>query len=337
MRRRRLLALLSATAAGTAGTAGCLGDADPGTADPSDGTDTPGATTTEPPGGATDGPPGEPTDEDGFPPRDDGVDRVVWWSDVDDPSGRIVLEPAVTGNELPEASATFTLHNRSDRRFSTNFYDWGLYRREDDRWHLVAPRFVNQPLMRLPPGDSHAWDLTTSSTVPERRTPTASGTESVTVRPVGGGTYAFAIDGWFETQTATPTYEHETVYAARFDLSGPDLALEPSGAVSAAERDGDVVRVEATGDENEDARPATYVLSRASDAEAVHTMVTEQAYRQWPLRDALAHAEDDVEQVRLRAATSTHPPFGVHNDDPPAFVYDGTPWRVTVEDVEEAG
>lgn len=126
------------------------------------------------------------------------------------------------------------------------------------------------------------------------------------------------------------------MYAARFDLEGPDLSLEPSAAVTSVERDGEVVRLGTDAEAQGDARLATYVLSRASDGEAVHTMVTEQAYRQWPLRDALAHAEAGVTEVRLRAATGAHPPFGVHNDDPPAFVYDGTPWRVTVEDVEEA-
>jgi len=125
------------------------------------------------------------------------------------------------------------------------------------------------------------------------------------------------------------------VFAARFELDGPELTLEPSNAVTSVERDGDVVSVEATGDTNENARQATYVLSRASEAEAVHEIVTEQAYRAWPLRDALAHAGDGVAEVRLRAATSTHPAFGVHNDDPPSFSYDGTPWRVTVENVAD--
>ncbi len=345
MRRRRLLALLSATTA--AGVAGCLGDegtteSDPGgTPDSTAGTEpggTPDATTDGGPSG--DGPsdlPGVPPGEAGFPPDADDVDRVVWTDDVADQTDQLVLDRAVASTTLPDASATFTLHNRGDRRFHTNFYDWALYRRENERWNLVAPRFVNQPLMELPPGQSHAWDLSLSSRTPADRGLHTSGTDDVSVRPVGGGTYAFAIDGWFPEQTATPTHEHKTMFATRFELEGPDLTLEPSNAVTSVTRDGDVVRVEATGDTNEDARQATYVLSRASEAEAVHELVTEQAYRQWPLRDALAHAEDGVTEVRLRAGTSTHPAFGVHNDDPPSFTYDGTPWRVTVENVAEDG
>jgi len=324
--------------------AGCLGDeattnSDPETSSSNDGTETPGT-----PGGTTDGdpsdggpggPPGVPPSDAEFPPDDDGVDRVVWTDDVADPGDRLVLDRAVESTTLPDASATFTLHNRGDRRLATNFYDWGLYRRENDAWHLVAPRFVNQPLMHLDPGDSHAWSLEASSVIPGQRGLYVSGTDDIEVRPVGGGTYAFAVSGWFPDQTATPTHEHETVFAARFELDGPELTLEPSNAVTSVERDGDVVSVEATGDTNENARQATYVLSRASEAEAVHEIVTEQAYRAWPLRDALAHADDGVAAVRLRAATSTHPAFGVHNDDPPSFSYDGTPWRVTVENVAD--
>jgi len=323
MRRRRCLALLSASIAGAAG---CLsGDADDpaGAADPTDtSTDSPGTTGT---GDATPG-----SDPAGFPPEDDGVDRVVWADDVEDPSGRVALSADLASTTLPDARATFTLRNRSDRRFATNFYDWRVYRREGGRWHRVAPRYVNQPLMHLDPGDSHAWTVGLSSERPATPELHTGGTDDVGVRPVGGGEYAFAVSGWFPDQTATPTHEHETVHAARFELDGPDLSLEPSDAVRSVERDGDVVRIEADGDPDE-SREATYVLRRAPDATDPVSLITEQAYRRWPLRDALAHAAEGVAEVRLRAADGTHPPFGVHADDPTAFAYDGTTWLETVE------
>lgn len=333
VRRRRYLTILTASAAGAAG---CLGDdqsgADPGgTDDPSDGTDEPPTTTHEP----TD--PGTPTSSDEdyeFPPDDDGVDEVVWYEDVDDPSDRVVLEPDLETTALPDAAGTFALHNRTDRTFATNYYDWRLYRHEGGRWHRVAPLFVNQPLMYLEAGKRHAWSFTGSSEIPDERVPRAGGTESADVQPIGGGTYAFAASGWFPDQAATPTHEHETVFAAQFELDGPTLELAPSGAVTAVERDGSVVSVEAEGRTSEDGRLATYVLSRTSEAAAPHTLITEAAYREWPLRDALAHVEEGVDEVRLRAPTGAHPPFGVHNDDPPSFTYEGTAWQATVENVE---
>lgn len=330
MRRRHCLALLSASLAGAAG---CLGDESNPRAKPAGGPDPTDTPTDDPSTDTRDGTrDGDPA---GFPPDDEGVDHVVWASDVDHPDGRVALAADLTSTTLPDARATFTLHNRSDDQFASNFYDWRVYRREGGRWHRVAPRYVNQPLMYLDPGDSHAWTVRLSSEIPTGRGPHVGGTEDVVVRPVGGGEYAFAVSGWFPDQTATPTYEHETVHAARFDLDGPDLTLEPSDAVRSVERDGDVVRIEADGDPDEQ-REATYVLRRAPDATAPEPLITEQAYRRWPLRDALAHAEEGVAEVRLRAPDGTHPPFGVDADDPVAFAYDGATWRETVEAVADA-
>jgi hypothetical protein len=329
MHRRRYLALLSASLAGAAG---CLSEARGPGAEPSDAdptaTESP---TTATPGDPAPGPGSDVTSGSEFPPNGDDADRVVWARDVDDPSGRVALEASYESTALPEARATFALHNRGDRTFATNFYDWRLYRHEGGRWFRVAPRYVNQPLMHLEPGQSHAWTLVLSDEVPDGGVAHPGGTEDLHVRPVGGGTYAFAVDGWFPDQTATPTHEHTVVHAARFDLDGPELSLEPSGAVESVTRSDGVVRIEAAGDGGEDARQATYVLRRAPDAADPTPVVTEQAYRRWPLRDALAHAGSDVEAVRLRARDGTHPPFGVHAEEPRAFTYDGTTWLETVE------
>jgi len=329
MRRRRCLTLLGASLVGTAG---CLASGSTDRAEPAGGPDPTSSPTGDPTTGTREGGPG--SDATGFPPEDDGVDRVVWADEVDDTSGRVALAADVASTTLPDARATFTLHNRSDRRFASNFYDWRVYRREGGRWHRVAPRYVNQPLMHLGPGASHAWTVRLSSEIPAERGLHAGGTEDVAVRPVGGGEYAFAVGGWFPEQTATPTHEHKIVHAARFELDGPELTLEPSDAVRSVERDGDVVSIEGDGDGDEQ-REATYVLRRAPEATAPEPLTTEQAYRRWPLRDALAHATDGVSEVRLRAPDGTHPPFGVHADDPLAFAYDGATWLETVEAVAD--
>jgi hypothetical protein len=337
MRRRRALQLTAASLAGLAGCAG--GDGDP-TDDPgSDPTDTTSGTGTDSTG--TDGtphgtlPPGsDPGDYPGFP-RNDGVDRVVWARDVDDPSGRVSLAADLESTSLPDVEGAFTLHNRSDRTFSTNFYHWTLYRFEADRWHYVAPRMWPQPLHRLSPGGSHTWEFAASTTAPEPvEGYRASSEADVDVAPLGGGTYAFAIAGWFETQTATPTHEHQTAYAAQFQIDGPDLALEPSSRVRDTTRDGATVSVDARLDDPSDAeREATFVLTRTPDADDARELVTEQVYGRWPLRDALAVVEDGVDEVRVRSHTSTHPAFGVQ-DDEPAVRYDGSTWTASVENVE---
>jgi hypothetical protein len=337
MQRRRMLALLSASLAGLAG---CTSGDDPGT-EPGAATGTQPDATTSPASATAGTPHGDPTrtpgsdpgEEPGLPVNPDDVDRVVWHDDVTDPDGRVVLEPAVESASLPDATLEFTLTNGSDRKVATNFYSWAVYRKEGGRWHHVAPRYVNQPLMHLPSGDTHTWHLTADSDVPAGTPPAASGTEDVAVAPLGGGTYAFTIDGWFPDQTATPTYEHETVWAARFRLDGPDLALEPSDRVTGHDRVGGTVEVDARGfDPREESRAATYVLSRTPDATAARELVTEQAYRYWPLRDALAFADDDVDEIRVRSYTGTHPPYGLQ-DDQPAVRYEGSTWTASVEDV----
>jgi hypothetical protein len=191
-----------------------------------------------------------------------------------------------------------------------------------------------QPLHRLSPGGSHTWEFAASTEPPE---PTegymASGEDGLDVHPLGGGTYAFAISGWFETQTATPTHEHQTAHAVQFDLDGPDLALEPSDRVQDHARDGSTVDVDARfADPHEEAREATFVLTRSPDADDAHNVVTEQAYRRWPLRDALAFAGDNVDEIRVRSYTGTHPAYGVQGDEP-AVRYEGSTWTASVEDV----
>jgi hypothetical protein len=318
MRRRRLLRALPATAVLAAG---CLAR------DSSDGStteDETASTTTADDGGSAEDIDG--TDPDGFPPRgSDQVDEVVWFRDSED--GPMAIEPAATAGELPTAEFAFTLENGIDRTFETNFYDWTLAKRVDGEWYYVAPRLVPEPLMRLEPGDDHEWTLTASSERANTRYPSAADKSDLSVRGLGAGTYAFAVDGWFEDAD----YEHQTVFAARFELAGDPLELTPSAAVQQVTRDGDAVTVRAEGVDSEDAREATYVLERTEDADDAREMITEQVIRRWPLCDALAHVEDGVRAVRVVSTTGSVPAFGVLDDRSPVR-YDGDAFRVRVED-----
>lgn len=342
MHRRSFLASVGGFAA--LGVAGCLDDRStggPGGDDPSGGDATPTATPGTPTDGtatgpgtptATPTPPGTPPHDAPFPPGREDVDRLVWYREVSDPDGRLHLSYSASSVALP-GEVSFTLHNNADRRFMTNFYNWALYRWEGGRWRHVAPLLVNEPLMTLEPGESHTWTVTLSDgnlETPEFR---ASGTSEVTVEPVGGGHYAFAVEGWWDGQDETPTYEHKTVCAARFEAEGRQLPLVPSSAVTGTRREGDTVVVAAENPRGSDGTPATYVLTRDDSASDPRELVTEQVYRQWPLRDALAHA-DGAGEVRVETTTGTTPLFGVREDEDPAVAYDGATFRIGAEERE---
>jgi len=341
MHRRRFLA--SVAGLGAFGVAGCIDDTSagaPGGTDPTDGVSTP--TGTDGPGTPTATPsrtptmtatpPETPPHDAPFPPGREDVDRVVWYREVSDPAGTTHLSYSTSSLSLP-GEISLTLQNNADRQFMTNFYDWALYRWEGGRWRHVAPLFVNQPLMTLEPGESHTWTVTLGDENLETPAFRASGTHEVTVEPVGGGHYAFAVDGWWEGQNGTPAYEHQTVFAARFEAEGPQLPLVPSSAVTATRREGDTVVVEAENPRGSDGTPATYVLTRDDAAPGPRELVTEQVYREWPLREALAHA-DGASEVRVETTTGITPLFGVHEEDNPAVTYDGGTFRIGAEERE---
>lgn len=332
MNRRSLLAALGAAAA--AGSTGCL--ADSGAGDPGDGGSPPtdgNGTETPPPTDATPtttaGDAQTPPHDAEFPHGRDDVDEVVWEREVSGPDSTLLLEGFASEATLP-AEIGFRLSNGTDRAFHTNFYDWSLHRWESGRWHRTAPTAVPEPLMTVPPGEAHEWTLTLTNEGLDDPLLRSEGTEAITVRGVGGGPYAFAAEGWWDDQEQTPTYEHQTVCAARFQLDGDALPLEPSRAVTDSRRDGDSVTVAAENPRTDEGDEATYVLTRDDDAADPRTLITEQVYRQWPLRDALAHAEPDVAEVRVETTTGSTPPFGVRGDGP-AIEYDGHTYRVSAE------
>ncbi|WP_415380664.1 hypothetical protein [Halosimplex sp. TS25] len=338
MHRRTLLASAGGLAA--ASLAGCIADST-GAGSPTDdssdtATDGDGDATATPT--ATDGGTDRSTDTPTpphdalFPPGRDDVETVVWFREVSDPDAALVLEHSAASVALPDAEITFTLRNGTDRPFQTNFYDWALYRWEGGRYHRVAPQAVPQPLMQLAPGESHRWRVALGNDDRATALRWSEGTEAIAVDPVGGGHYAFAAEGWWKGQEQTPTYEHKTVCAARFELDGPRLDLVPSDAVTDTRREGDTVVVSADNPRGgEDRTEATYVLTRNDDATGARELITEQAYREWPLRDALAHAGPDVREVRVDTATGVTPIFGVQSDEDPAVTYDGRTYRISAE------
>lgn len=279
MRRRALLGTLTATVLGTAG---CLDRITPS------------------------GNVGDTTDESDCP---DVADRVVCVPETGPDSAPIALTADSRSISLP-ATAEFTLTNGTAATLSTNYYAWGLWKRIDDEWHHLVPTMVQMPLVRLSPGSSHGWTLTARHELPpEPGRDYASWESEGTVSGLGGGEYAFTIDGWFGDSS------EETVgFAVLLDVDAPELTLDPTERVTESSRDGEVVTVHGEGD-GEEERRAEFVLRRVDDADEAddpRRVIPEQAAHDYRLRNTLSYVEEGVEQVRyVEENHAITPAFGV--------------------------
>jgi hypothetical protein len=325
MHRRALLASLGAFGTGLAG---CLGDAPDTGASPTD------EPTVEPT--ATDSATPEPVTEPetpasvpdlGVPPAEsdcpvfdrDDTDRVVCTAAAGDAPEPMALVPSADSVATPRGTVSFTLRNDTDVRFDTNLYAWKVWKRVDDDWYHVAPRYWNVPLMFLDPGQSHEWTLTVDNTDLDGRLPHAGGTSEVTVAGLGGGAYAFGTDGWFQSAD----HERKTAFVARFEVEGPRLDLRPTEEVTATTRDGDTVTVRTAVEASEETRRCEFRVTRRAADEGrdegdgtdegggVRERITEQLLRDRRLRNTLPFFESGVETVRLVEPNGTYPPFGV--------------------------
>lgn len=276
---------------------------------------------------------GVPPDEAAGPPWDDDVTRVVSWTEATEETP-IRLTPARGRGSLPTAEFEFTLRNDSDARFAFNDYGWSVWKRTDGEWFHVEPRYWPEPLRYLGSGETHTWTLTVDNTRldgdPLSR---VEGRRSVTLVGLGGGTYAFTADGWFESED----YENGVGFAARFELDGDAVELAPTNEVTETTRDGDTVVVTTDVEAGDDARTAAFVVRRAGgaggdDADGVRRIIAEQALRDRKLRNTLPFFEDGVEAVRLEEPNSVVSPFGVGEAE--RIEYEGEQYRITAEEVE---
>lgn len=332
VRRRHLLGLV-----GTGVLAGCLDEygSGNGSSDPSgNGGDPPSST------GAWDG------DLPPCPDYGDDVDRVVCYDGVDPADETAFLEPS-TRSITMESSLECTLHNESDERLATNFYNWRVDKRVDGEWFRVAPLGYNQPLMYVEPGERHTWTVTPDNEgiADGERAGGSGGTEDVALEGVGPGAYAFRARGWFENGRS----EERLAFATTFELEGEPLELTPTDAVEDVTLDDgrDVLVANSTrGDpDDEDHRLGAYELTvvdepdgnggeSGDDEEGPRSTITEQVIRNEHLRDAIALAhEHDVSTVRLEEYDGTYPIFGYRSDG--VYEYQGTYYRVRTRELEE--
>lgn len=246
-------------------------------------------------------------------------------------SWRLSLIPA-DPRSSPDTSSyrhrEFTLRNRSGQRFMTNFYSWSLYKRVDNSWYYIMPRAAPMPLTPLAAGEAHTWTLTvTTGSVSDGDTITrVQGTDSLAVDGLGGGHYAFAIDGSFETDS----YEEAIALAASFELQAEPLQLTPTTAIAETEWDGETLVARSIRAEADDsaARDA-YILERIDSPEPeAEQLIIEQVVRNDQLRDAIALSQEyDVSRVQLEEFSNSIPPFGI--DDPRIYQFRGEYYHVT--------
>ncbi|SFG79113.1 hypothetical protein SAMN04488063_2954 [Halopelagius inordinatus] len=332
MNRRALLLSL-----GSVAFAGCTaGDGPSGTgAESTTAASSPETTTADPNAPAVPDV-GVPPNEASGPPWDDDVTRVVSWTEATEETP-IRLTPARSRGPLPTAGFEFALRNDTDARFAFNDYGWSVWKRVDGEWFHVEPRYWPEPLRYLGPGESHAWTLTVDNDRLDG-TPLSpvEGRRSVTLVGLGGGTYAFTVDGWFESED----YENGVGFAARFELDGDPVELTPTDEVTETTRDGDTVVVATDADSGSDAQTVAFVVRRA-DGESgdggddVRRILTEQALRDRTLRNTLPFFEAGVETVRLEGRASSAPAFGV--SDGGRIEYEGDRYLITTEKIETAG
>jgi len=330
MRRRALLGTLASLAV-----AGCTGTG----AQPS-GTDTPtkrtaSTTPTTSTTTSSDATPEEllslgiPTTQSDCPLGDEG--RAVCYPEQTGAS--LSLTPADDELDLPADSTTFTLANDTDYEYHANFYGWSASKRVDGEWFHVAPQFWPQPLHILPAGASHEW----SFAVDNDQSPTggSSTDQDVTLAGLGGGEYAFTVQGWFPLGDDHDSFH--VALGAHFELLGDPVELTPTDDVSAS-RDGDNVVVTTDEEPTEEEEPSAFVveLSGVPQGQPVRERITEQIVRPGPgtasrplFRNTIPFFEEGVQTVRLEAPDATIPPFGV--DEPQYIRYEGETYEISTK------
>lgn len=273
MRRRSLLA--TSIALGSGLVAGCLGSPDGS----SDTTTTTSDSTI------------------GCPRYEDRISEVVCTPDIPDPDATMSMQPASAAGSLPTADFTFTLENRRDSTYQSNFYAWRLQKYVDGTWYHVTPYFWPEPMMQLPPGERHTWELAVDNSDLDRSIPHPQGSESMTVVGLGSGTYSFGVAGRFEGDPEDAL----TAFLTRFELSGAALDLGPTPDIADRQRDGDRVVLTWRADDGD---PRTYRVTRLPSVPGDATrVIPEQAIRIDPLRNALSMFEQWSRIVEIRTST----------------------------------
>ena len=229
------------------------------------------------------GPESGSTFEDPQVPPLPNAETVAWYHEAN-AGTEVYLQPSDERVEAP-ACIEYELRNRSDERIAGNPYDWTLYKLDDGEWFRIAPWFINQPLARIPPGDSDESELSLFHSDP------MACEDGRGVGHLGGGRYAYRVGFGREGET----------HAALLDLEAPAVSPTPDDDAE-IERDGDEVVVTTPVWNDEEHPPDAELVFERTDRDPDRRLVAEQLFRR-PMRgyrNALPLFEDGVERVVLR-------------------------------------
>jgi hypothetical protein len=241
--------------------------------------------------------------------------------DTSDPQNQsLVANPQTTS--LPDATVEFTLTNRREAAYTTNFYRWGLYKRVDGQWYSVVRRWVDGGDSTLASGERHSWTFSIdNSTLSKPVEAVRSNGGETTLRGLGGGTYAFLLPGSHEDVSMVINSDNIISYATQFTIDGSPLDLVPTDTVTDVSRTGDTVEVTVG---NNNAR-TEWIITRTTETPPDQTpherIITEQLYGRPALRSAFAHFDEDIERVVLRTRGGGLIPGGY-------VTFDGTTYRI---------
>ena len=211
------------------------------------------------------------------------AEEMAWFHETD-ASTAVYLQPSAETVEAP-ASIEYELRNRSHERLSGNPYDWTLYKLVDGGWFRIEPWFVNQPLARIPPGDSDESERSLFHGEP------IACEDGRDVGHLGGGRYAYRVG--FSRGAET--------HAALVDLDAPAVEPDPDENVE-VERDGAAVTVTMPVWGDDEHPPDAELVFERTDEPVDRRLVPEQLFRR-PMggyRNALPLFESGVERVVLR-------------------------------------
>lgn len=223
----------------------------------------------------------------------------------------LYLEPSTETASLPTASFAFTLRNHTDAALSLGPYAWKVHKHVAGQWYLIGPWAWLLVGMDVKPGGSFTWSLAIDNTDLDRPLTTSLGEhyETIPFHGLGAGKYTFGITGWFNQPQTDHDDEHQLAVASAFELEGKPLALTPTTTPQQIDQDGDTLTVTMPDGSGHTDRPwyEFIVTKRTDPPEAPRRLIIEQIIRETPLRNALAHFDEDVQRVRL--ITTSLPTF----------------------------
>ena len=269
---------------------------------------------------------GVPTETSDCPPVGD---RMICVPETDPDRAPITLT-ADSRSVSPPETVTFTLDNGAGQPLTTNDFGWTLWKHVDGEWVRVVPDTRPLPAMVLDAGETNEWRLTAEHALPKNpwREYDAWHSEG-TVGGLGGGEYAFTIDGVLG-ESEGPTVG----FAVRFEVDAPRVELAPTARVTDASRDGGVVTVRGDGVGEEENR-AEFVLRRVEAADDPRTVIPEQAAHDYRLRNTLSYVAEGVQRVRyVERNHAISPAFGV--DEPYTVRYRGELYEASASELGSA-